>query len=198
MRVCLLLAATALSAPTAGCSSSPEHTTSQPASAEAHVAPAGIENSAPGQPPATIPPCPTATELAIAHVEAELAKRDPSYTPGSSHTTADSFEASREQPDLDGDGTIDLVLVGSGYRNVDHYFFVDRAGCHQLVGVISTSELFGFYCSDTRTNGLCDLGVSRLMIHGETEHSDYKFDGTTYQLFGTPELGPRKDKFNKP
>jgi hypothetical protein len=145
--------------------------------------PAPIENTDPAAPEAPVdaPQCVTAIEIAMKHEGQGAA--------------AEWFELADEQPDLDGDGRTDIVLVGNGYRNAEHYFFVLRDGCADLVGVMSASTMMGFYCGTERTNGLCDIGIGRMMVHGETERSTYKFNGTTYEMYGTPELGPRKEKF---
>lgn len=151
--------------------------------APSDVAPAPIENATPvaTEPPADAPACAAAVDQAVALV--------------GGGAQPDWFEHDDDPPDLDGDGRADIVLVGHGSRNAEHYFFVLRGGCAELAGVITASIVMGYGCRAEQTNGLCDLHIGRMMVHGETEHSTYKFDGTRYEMHGRPELGPRPPKF---
>lgn len=134
--------------------------------------------------------------LAVKWHEDDGLRRNPKHKRGRTGIGPNSFELADELPDLDGDGVKDVVMVGTGGRRASrHFFYMNRKGCPALVGVISISPLLGFSCSSKRQHGLCVLHTSRMMIHGETEHSTYAFDGAKYVLSGRPTLGPRRTKF---
>ena len=139
----------------------------------------------------------TATDLALQWIDRDMAARHANYKPGSHGLTAASFKAAHKQPDLNGDGTSDTVIHdgASGLRSARHFFFVIDGGCPKFVGTISFSPLLGHYCRTTRHNGLCELRVARMMIHGETETSTWRYNGVTYERHGQPTLSPRRGKF---
>lgn len=171
---------------------------------------AGPANAAPAKPnaltdkpqanpfPPAKPGC-KATVMSLANqwIDKVGARQLANYKPGTSKLTQASFEALPNPPDLDGDGRKDFVMrYRSGLKNPSHYFYVyDKQGCPSLVGVLTLSPLFGFSCGTRQPGGYCDIHASRLMIHGEPEHSVYRFDGKWYELHGRPRLGPRPTKF---
>ena len=148
--------------------------------------------STPSRPSERRASCTTPAEDAARRMHDEVARRNPDVPPDRIGVEVDHFSPVEESYDLDDDGSPDVVLRHLGGRNTEHFVYQVKDGCGRFVGGFLASTLFPPACLHTKTNGLCDLGVSRLMIHGETEHSTYKFDGKEYVLFGTPELTPRR------
>lgn len=105
-----------------------------------------------------------------------------------------------EAPDLDGDGTADLVVfVGATNITDTRALYVRRGACGHFVGMVASSANLAF--TETRSRGLLQLrGRSRCQVeccsHDVIE--TWGFDGASYRKQKEERLPPCKKSAGSP
>ncbi len=93
------------------------------------------------------------------------------------NATAESFECVVSE-DFDGDGVRDFS-VALPQSSVFYLFLQQTPAVY--IGQVMSDRMFGLECTRELVNGMCIIGTSQLMVHGETMYTNYEFNGQRYE-----------------